>query len=115
MHYVCFHYEFEHDPADPDEECYAGGCPSSAVHPRPERRPSNAIVLGEVNAWFATRGLGLAASPTGGPAGQQLAWVDLISGGGQVLSSGYASGATLADAAAKARRRWEAEQSPRRT
>jgi hypothetical protein len=29
MHYVCFHYEFEHDPYDPDEECRAGGCPSS--------------------------------------------------------------------------------------
>ena len=29
MHYVCFHYEFEHDPYDPDEECEAGGCPSS--------------------------------------------------------------------------------------
>ena len=29
MHYVCFHYEFEHDPFDPDEECNAGGCPSS--------------------------------------------------------------------------------------
>ena len=28
MHYVCFHYEFEHDPFDPDEECDAGGCPS---------------------------------------------------------------------------------------
>jgi hypothetical protein len=28
MHYVCFHYEFEHDPFDPDEECTAGGCPS---------------------------------------------------------------------------------------
>jgi hypothetical protein len=28
MHYVCFHYEFEHDPSDPDEECNAGGCPS---------------------------------------------------------------------------------------
>jgi hypothetical protein len=31
MHYVCFHYEFEHDPADPDEECQAGGCPSGAL------------------------------------------------------------------------------------
>jgi hypothetical protein len=39
MHYVCFHYEFEHDPVDPDEECGAGGCPSRAVRPRPERRP----------------------------------------------------------------------------
>lgn len=41
MHYVCFHYEFEHDPTDPDEECYAGGCPSSAVNAHPERRPEN--------------------------------------------------------------------------
>lgn len=31
MHYVCFHYEFEHDPADPDEECQAGGCPSASL------------------------------------------------------------------------------------
>jgi len=28
MHYVCFHYEFEH-PGDPDVECRAGGCPAS--------------------------------------------------------------------------------------
>jgi hypothetical protein len=40
MHYVCFHYEFEHDPADPDEECAAGGCPSAAINPRPDRRPA---------------------------------------------------------------------------
>ena len=38
---VCFHYEFEHDPFDPDEECTAGGCPSAAVNPRPDRRPEN--------------------------------------------------------------------------
>lgn len=31
MHYVCFHYEFEHDPADVDSECKAGGCPSANV------------------------------------------------------------------------------------
>lgn len=31
MHYVCFHYEFEHDPTDPDEMCGAGGCPSGAL------------------------------------------------------------------------------------
>lgn len=31
MHYVCFHYEFEHGDADPDEECSAGGCPSSSI------------------------------------------------------------------------------------
>lgn len=28
MHYVCFHYEFEHR-GDPDVECAAGGCPAS--------------------------------------------------------------------------------------
>lgn len=39
MHYVCFHYEYEHDPADPDEKCSAGGCPSAAINPRPDRRP----------------------------------------------------------------------------
>jgi hypothetical protein len=31
MHHVCFHYEFEHDPSDPDEVCAAGGCPSGAL------------------------------------------------------------------------------------
>lgn len=39
MHQVCFHYEFEHDPYDPDEECAAGDCPSAAIRPRPDRRP----------------------------------------------------------------------------
>lgn len=29
MHYVCFHYEFEHGEFDVDEECDAGGCPSA--------------------------------------------------------------------------------------
>jgi hypothetical protein len=29
MHYVCFHYEFEHDPADPDDDCGVPGCPSA--------------------------------------------------------------------------------------
>ncbi len=28
MHYVCFHYEFEHGDVDVDQECTAGGCPS---------------------------------------------------------------------------------------
>lgn len=38
-HFVCFHYAYEHDPADPDEECAVGGCPYAAVNPRPDRRP----------------------------------------------------------------------------
>jgi len=35
MHYVCFHYEFEHGGFDPDEECDAGGCPSSGLSSPP--------------------------------------------------------------------------------
>lgn len=31
MHYVCFHYEFEHGDVDVDEECGAGGCPSASL------------------------------------------------------------------------------------
>ena len=31
MHYVCFHYEFEHRSADPDETCGFAGCPSSTL------------------------------------------------------------------------------------
>jgi hypothetical protein len=37
MHYVCFHYEFEHDPYDLDEECNAGGCPSFRLDAPPPR------------------------------------------------------------------------------
>jgi hypothetical protein len=35
MHYVCFHHEFEHGGFDPDEECDAGGCPSSRLNAPP--------------------------------------------------------------------------------
>jgi len=42
MHYVCFHYEFEHDPFDPDEECSAGGCLSFRLDaPSPLLRAKN--------------------------------------------------------------------------
>lgn len=30
MHYVCFHFEFEHR-SDPDIECAAGGCPAAGI------------------------------------------------------------------------------------
>lgn len=30
MHYVCFHYAFEHE-GDPDIECTAGGCPAAGA------------------------------------------------------------------------------------
>jgi hypothetical protein len=29
MHHLCFHYQFEHATVDVDEECGAGGCPST--------------------------------------------------------------------------------------
>lgn len=48
MHYVCFHYEFEHDPTDVDEECSAGGCPSRAVNARPDRRPDADLGVGRL-------------------------------------------------------------------
>ena len=47
MHYVCFHYEFEHDPADPDEECSAGGCPSGALGGGRDRAAATARRLSE--------------------------------------------------------------------
>ncbi|GAB3165235.1 hypothetical protein GCM10027059_22640 [Myceligenerans halotolerans] len=31
MHYMCFHYEFEHGEVDVDQACSAGGCPSATV------------------------------------------------------------------------------------
>jgi hypothetical protein len=55
MHHVCFHYEFEHDPADPDEECSAGGCPSKTVHPRPMRRPENVAAVAGLARGLADR------------------------------------------------------------
>jgi hypothetical protein len=35
MHYVCFHFEFEHMGYDPYEECDAPGCPSSPFNSPP--------------------------------------------------------------------------------
>jgi hypothetical protein len=31
MHYVCFHYEFEHGDIDVDDECRSAGCPSASL------------------------------------------------------------------------------------
>jgi len=60
MHYSCFHYEFEHDPFDPDEECTAGGCPAQSIHPHPERRPASWIDSDHqslASGWIWTRKL----------------------------------------------------------
>jgi len=40
MHYVCFHYEFEHGDVDVDQECTAGGCPSRPHCDRPAPKES---------------------------------------------------------------------------
>ena len=37
MHWVCFHFVFEHSGFDPDEECDAPGCPSSPFNSPPAR------------------------------------------------------------------------------
>ena len=41
MHYVCFHYEFEHDVSnpgtDPDEDCGVPGCPSAPAGRQEDR------------------------------------------------------------------------------
>jgi hypothetical protein len=47
MHYVCFHYEFEHDPADPDDDCGVPGCPSAPAVRHKDR------LLGQVRELLA--------------------------------------------------------------
>lgn len=49
MHFVCFHYEFEHDPADPDDDCGAAGCPSAPAVRHKDRL--TAVVRGLVADW----------------------------------------------------------------
>ncbi len=65
MHYVCFHYEFEHGDLDLDLDCGVPGCPSGVL---PVTKPSAAAVglLNEVaealrnpydaDAWTMERG-----------------------------------------------------------
>jgi hypothetical protein len=55
MHYSCFHYEFEHDPFDPDEECTADGCPSAAISPaRTPEEPRDSLVEELIDALTAS-------------------------------------------------------------
>lgn len=49
MHVVCFHYEFEHDPADPDDDCGVAGCPSAAAVRHKDRL--TAVIRGLVADW----------------------------------------------------------------
>jgi hypothetical protein len=83
MHYVCFHFEFEHMGFDPDEECDAPECPSSPfnsprayseVAPPKNRRDYNGTALPESSA--------PAAAPCGllapDPAFQKLDTAELL-------------------------------------
>jgi hypothetical protein len=76
MHYVCFHYEFEHDPVDPDEDCEVPGCPSAPAARQKDRLAAAvrrlrsgseelsasayldafAAWLGDCEAYYASRG-----------------------------------------------------------
>lgn len=53
MHWVCFHYEFEHDPVDPDTACGDPNCPARAFDKRP--RPD----------WLEERGIAQPGSAPG--------------------------------------------------
>ena len=78
MHWVCFHFEFEHMGFDPDEECDAPGCPSTPFNsPLPtvcDRRDYDGTALPESSA--------PAAAPCGllapDPAFQKLDTAELL-------------------------------------
>ena len=87
------------------------------------RSAGRVAALAEVNAWFAGRGLRIHPSTTdfekesgrrrgasGRPPGITTHGSTLLSRMGTVVASGYGSGLTLADAAARARQRWQEEQ-----
>jgi hypothetical protein len=86
-------------------------------------RSEDATVLKDVNTWFTKRGFRIVPSAVdyseqvrSSPWGKRAksrdhhVWVDLTQPDGNVVSGGYGSGSTLADAAKSARRRWETEQ-----
>lgn len=79
MHYVCFHYEFEHGDIDVDMECSAGGCPS--------RQAALNIALANWEDWdvaaFALgRAIGLYELPTDFQRKKHVFWTENAVGGG---------------------------------
>lgn len=70
MHYVCFHYEFEH-AGDPDVECLAGGCPASGCSLPSRLMRTNGVDLFQagntvVPAILALRAMGYVVEQHGG-------------------------------------------------
>jgi hypothetical protein len=89
-------------------------------------QPGKIRALTAVNAWFAERGFRVVPSVTDyskavrssqwgkrAPSRDHHVWVDLASPDGTIVSRGYGSGLTLADAAQRAQRRWRQEQERR--
>jgi hypothetical protein len=87
------------------------------------RQPKDVTLPEDISAWFIERGFGIVASAAdyseqvrSSPWGKRAksrdhhVWVDLTKPDGTVISAGYGSGSTLADAAKRARRRWQEEQ-----
>jgi len=73
MHYVCFHYEFEHGDTDVDAECGAGGCPSRT----PElRRTLRDWTDWDVAAFNLGRAVGLFAFPEEFGRVKSVFWTD---------------------------------------
>lgn len=89
----------------------------------PDGQPDNVAALTEVNDWFTERGFRVVASATDyseavrespwgkrSPSRDHHVWVDLARLDGTLVSAGYGSGLTLAEAALSARHRWQVEQ-----
>ncbi len=95
----------------------------SCVESDASGRPEDVAVLQDINTWFAERGFWIVPSAVDyseqvssslwakrAKSRDHHAWVDLIKPDGRVASAGYRSVSTLADAAKRARRRWQTEQ-----
>jgi hypothetical protein len=85
--------------------------------------PDQLAALADVNTWFAERGFRIVPSTTDfaeavrsspwgkrAPSRDHHEWVHLARPDGSVISPGYGSGHTLAEAAVRARLRWQEEQ-----
>ncbi|WP_198949900.1 hypothetical protein [Kineosporia sp. A_224] len=69
MHYMCFHYEFEHR-GDPDVECDAGGCPAAGLGLAPLRVRTEGVDVAQagntvVPAILALEQIGLTVTRSG--------------------------------------------------
>ncbi len=85
MHWVCFHYEFEHDArgegVDPDEDCGVAGCPSAPMTfdaTAPGERPYVVQLEPEGTAYEVDRdnGLRLAFAPSPSGSRVEVSWTE---------------------------------------